>query len=159
MPTSTDLLSALRAELVARGLVRKPSAGGAGVPLHVEPLDGPPAPLEREAPEDHARLVATIMGGGELAAPAFEAGRRRVVITVHYRSVGTRGLMDGRALDDAIRKALVDRPDHGFGYTLADGTAAAVWVLQASVYGGLGPVSRDRDGSHERAAYVLEVLS
>lgn len=163
MPDSTAVLTALRDELVARGLVRKPSDAGAqsapptnGLPpCHVEP-NAPPAPGEREAPEDDASLVVTIRLSSELGEEAF-AYRRRMVIDVIYRSLGTGALKRARALDAQIRSALVDgRPDYGLGWTM--GTTSPVDVLQSSVYGGLGPVSRDpAQGATDTAKYAFEV--
>lgn len=161
MPDSTAVLTALRDELVSRGLVRKAtvagaqSSTGAAPPCHVEP-NAPPAPGEREGLEDDASLAVTIRLSTELGEEAF-AYRRRIVIDVIYRSLGTGALKRARALDAAIRSALVDgRPDYGLGWTM--GSAAPVLVLQSSVYGGLGPVSRDpAQGATDQAKYAFEV--
>lgn len=162
MPDSTDVLTALRDELVQRGLIRKAtttgaeSATGAPPPCHVEPT-APPAPGEREAPEDDGSLVLTLRLSTELGEQPFDSYRRRFVIDAVYRSKTTGGLKRGRALDSAIRSALVDgRPDYGLGWTM--GTTAPVLVLSSQVFGGLGPVSRDAgQGATEVAKYVLEV--
>ena len=165
MPDSNAILTTLRQELITAGLVRRPSdAGNPGLPpAHIEPVAGAPAPGEREAPEDDAELVLTLNLSSELAELPFDSYRRRTVVDVHYRSVTTHGLQRARTLDAAVRRRLVDgRPDYGFGWTMGAGApapyAAGVLVLSSSVYGGLGPVSRDPgQGAHDLAKYVIEV--
>lgn len=161
MPDTNAILTAFRDELVNLGLVRRASAGGTqstsggAPPCHVEPVAAP-APGERAGVEDDATLVVTIRLSGDLAAQPF-APSRVTVADVIYRSKGTDGLKRARALDAAIRNAIVTgRPDYGLGWTM--GTTAPVEVLQSSLYGGLGPVSRDPgQGATDLAKYAFEV--
>lgn len=160
MPDSSAVLSALHGELQARGLVRRPSINGALPPAFVEPSGGPPAPGEREASESGMTGPATglvvSLNASELPEGPFDSHRRRVVVAFTYRSRGTDGLRAGRALDAAIRSAIVKRADYGLGILLNAG-ATPLFVRQAVTYGGLGPVS-DLDGVRtERSSYVLEV--
>lgn len=162
MADSNDVLTCLRQELINAGFVRRPSVAGALPPAHIEPVDGPPAPGERPAPEDDDTLVVTLDLSSELAEQAFDTYRRRAVIDVHYRSKGTAGLQAARRLDAAIRERLTGPPAYGFGWTLGAGApaplAAGIEVLAAAVWGGLGPVDRDPgQGAHDLAKYVIEV--
>lgn len=158
MPDSTVVLTALRDTLVAAGLVRRPGTTNSTLPpIHVEPSGGAPAPGGREAPEDHPTLVVTLRLSGEVAQGPTMALRRIIVVDLVYRSRTTAGLKAGRALDAAVRDALVERSDYGVGLTI--GTTQPVQVLQATVFGGLGPVSDVEDVRTDRAAYALEVLA
>ncbi len=154
----TRALTALRNELVTRGLVRKPSVAGALPPMHVEPLDGPPAPGDREAPEDDGALVATIRLGSTIAEdPGSASYRRRVAIDLILRSSSTTGLMAGRRLDAAINAFLTGQASYGIGVSLDAGGPYSTQVLQAYQYAGIGPVDQDGGIHTDRASYVLEV--
>lgn len=158
MPLTTvnDVLTALRNELVAAGIVRKPANAGALPPMHVEPRGGAPAPGEREAPEDDPDVVVTISLSGDLAEAPF-APTRRTVVDVRYRSKGNTGLIKARKVDAAIRARLVNNASYGLGYLLDAAGAAPLLVLQASVFAGLGRISNDPDqGFDELAKYALE---
>lgn len=159
MATANQVLTALRNELVAAGIVRKPSAAGPLPPMHVEPDDGAPAPGEREAPEDDATLVITLTLSGELGETVLDAYRRRVVVDVRYRSRSTAGLKRARDVDAAIRTRLVSgRPDYGLGWNLDENGAAPVFVLSSQVFAGLGRISATAaSGYDEVAKYMLEV--
>lgn len=159
MPDPNVTLTALRDELVAAGLVRRPGVAGPLPPLFVEPMGGPPAPGEREGSEAGDDLVATLRHSGELAAGFAGSGRRTIIAELTYRSRGTPGLKAGRELDAAIREALVERADYGLGLTLGASGPRPVLVLQASVFAGLGPVSDLEGVRTERAAYALETLA
>lgn len=159
MTDTTLLLTAVRNELVTAELVRRPGVAGELPPMHVEPQGGPPAPGERDSPETDGDLVVTLRLSGELSEGPFNAYRRRAVLDVLYRSRGTGGLKAGRLLDAAIRDRIVKRADYGLGYTLDLGGPAATLVLEAGVFGGIGPVS-ELDGIRtERAAYLFECLA
>lgn len=162
--TTNDVLTALRQEAVNAGLVRKPATVSALPPMFIEPEGGAPAPGEREGTENHATLMVTIELSSELAAPTFGAGTRTSIVAVHYRSKTTAGLQAARTLDDAIRSRVVGRPDYGLSWTMGAGApaplAAGLYVLQAGVFAGLGPVSRDLgQGVHEVAKYSIETLA
>ncbi len=159
MPDATRVLTALRDDLEAAGLVRRPGTTGVLPPAHVEPRTGPPAPGDREAPENEAVLVVTLRLSSEAPARAGAAFTRTCIIDVIYRSASTAGLKLGRALDAAIRARLVQTAGYGTGVMLADGQASAVHVLELSVFGGLGPIDLDGDVRTELAKYSLEVLS
>lgn len=159
MPDSTAVLTAFRDELELADLIRRPSAAGPLPPMHVEPAKGPPAPGEREAPEDHPSLVVTLRLSTEGSVRAGAAFIRTIIADVIYRSTGTAGLKAGRALDAAIRARLVQTAGYGTGITLAEGTPTAMHVLELAVFGGLGPVDIDGDVRTDQAKYSLEVLA
>jgi hypothetical protein len=161
MADVNEVLTAFREELVLAGLVRKPGTAGVLPPLHVEPQDGAPAPGDREAPEDDATrnadgkiiagLVVTVGLSGDLGEAPGDSYRRRTVLDVRYRYVGTTGLKRARDLDEAIANRIVRRADYGIGYLLADGVAP-VFVLQALIYSGLGVIGP----GDELAKYLIE---
>ena len=165
MPDSTAILTALRDELVTEGLVRRATTAGAQSstpappPCHVEPI-APPAPGEREGDEDDATLAVSLRLSSTFGELPFDSYRRRVVIDVVYRSKTTDGLKRARALDAAIAEAIVNRPDYGQGWVMGSGgsSGSPVFVLSSSIYGGLGPVSRDASqGATDVAKYLFEV--
>lgn len=158
MPDSSAVLTAAHNHLTAAGLIRRPNNAGTPPPAFIEPSGGAPAPGERDGVENDDLLVVSL-GSAELAEGPFDSYRRRVVVTFTYRSRSTSGLRRARALDAQIRRRLVEQHDHATGYLMDAGSPVPVQVLQASVYGGLGPVADDDDVRTERASYVLEVLA
>jgi len=154
MADVNDVTTAFRQELVTAGLVRRPSTAGSLPPMHVEPVEGAPAPGEREAPEDDATLAVTLRLSGELGEAPFDSYRRRVVLDVRYRSKTTAGLKRARVLDAAIRQRIVNRPDYGLGWIMG----GTVLVLSSTLFAGLGPIGSDpAQGYDELAKYALEV--
>lgn len=158
-PDSTAVLTALRDALLAAGLVRRPRDAGALPPLHIEPSGGAPAPHDRADASDPAAqretdndLVVTLRFSGDVTpAPGPGARTRIVVADLIYRSEGTAALKAGRALDAAIGDLLAGPTTYGDGVQLP-----GLFIVQASVFAGLSPVS-DVDGVRtERAAYALE---
>lgn len=158
MPDSSAVLTALRNELVAAGLgVRKASVAGSGYPIHVEPLEGAPAPGERNAPEDNADLVISILVSTEFGEESQNTYRRRTVIDFRYRSRGTAGKKAAAAVDAAIRQYLTTQGAYGTGWGMDDN---AVYVLSVAVFGGFGPIARSKaEGYTDGAKYVLETLA
>lgn len=161
MPTPTQILTAFRADLVAAGLVRRPSEAGVLPPCHIEPADGAPAPGEREGIENDAELVVSLFHSGDFAEDTFDTYRRRAAIDVRYRSIGNTGLIRAAGLDAAIRSRLTS-PDrnYGLGFALSDGT----FIYQAVQFGGFGPLERGRTGNGAArftngAKYVLEAAA
>lgn len=154
---STDILTALRNELVTAGLVRKPGNAGPLTPLHVAE-DVAPAPGDREPPETDANLVVTADLDVELGRPNFAASTRIIVIRFLYRSRKTAGLIRARRLDSAILDRIADRPDGGLGWIMDQGGAHPVFVHSSALYGGLGRVAMSEDGVIDHSArYVFEV--
>lgn len=166
MADASAILTALRQELVNAGLVRPPSVAGALPPAHVEPVDGAPAPGEREEPEDHASLVVSLFYSGDVTPAAFTDGRTGV-IDVRYRSSGNPGLKTAMALDAAVVRRLVTRLDeaegrYGYGYVLGDGAPApleaGLRVRQVSVFGGFSRLSSSKAAGFDHIAkYAVEV--
>lgn len=161
MPDVTALLTAMRDDLVAAGLVRKSGAAGALPPVIVEPAGGAPGPGDRfdatdpvASRETAGNLVVTLRLSGEVAASGPAARLRVAVIDVVYRSDTTGGLKAGRALDAAIRDRYVGPTTYGIGVQLP-----GAFLTQVSIFGGLGPVS-DVDGVRtELAKYALEAVA
>lgn len=158
MPDAGAVLTAFREELVAAGLVRRPSEAGAAPPAHIEPLEGAVAPGDRAAPENDAELVVSIFHSGDLSEPnGYEAAqRRRTVIDVRYRASTNAGERRIMALDGAIRARLIN-PATNYGYGFVIGTAAPLSVYQAALWGGLGLVQRGAGvGLDFVAKYLIE---
>lgn len=158
MPDNSAILTAFREELIAATLVRRPSDAGAGVPCHVEPLGGPPAPGEREGEEDHPTLVVTLLDAGTWGEDNYSAGgRRRMTVDVHSRAATSAALREAMALEAAIVGRLI-RPETNYGYGFTLGTAAALFCHQATPNGG-GPLglSVRGVGYGRLAKWVLEV--
>ncbi len=168
--TATDVLNALRDEMVNAGLVRRASVAGPQSapkqpdkpdadppPCHVEP-DAPPAPGEREAPEDDATLVVTLRASPGFGEQPFDSYRRRVIVDIIFRSKGTGALKRANALNEAIDNLIAGgRPDFGFGWTMGE-PDHPVLVLSSQRYTDIGPVSRDAgQGSTEQAKFYFEV--
>jgi hypothetical protein len=157
MPDSAIVLTALRDELVGAGLgLRKASIAGAGYPIHVEPVEGAPAPGERNPPEDDDTLVISLIISGELGEEGADAYRRRTVVDFRYRSSGTAGKQAAAAVDAAIRAYLTSRGSYGVGWAMGDGDPV-VFVLSVGVFGGFGPIARSKaEGYTDGAKYVIE---
>lgn len=158
MPDGTEVLAALREELIAAALVRRPSEGanatGSPYPLVIEPYDGPPAPGELGDDEvDHNELVVSAFYAGGLgAADGFEASTRKVhSIDLRYRSKGMAALRAAMDLDAAIRARII-RPETNYGYGWVMGTAAPLFVHQATPIGDFAPLSRSRDRGFDHVA-------
>lgn len=159
MADAAEILTAFREDLIELELVRRPSEAGPRPPMHVEPVEGAPGPGEREGIEDDAGLVVSLFNGGELGeGTGYEAAiRRRQVVDVRYRGKDNAAVRRIFALDAAIRASLVT-PARNYGYGFELGTAAPVFVHQAAVWGGLGPLGRGRDTGFDFVAkYLLEV--
>lgn len=154
MPDSAVVLTAFRDELVAAGLVRKAAVAGVLPPMHVEPVEGAPAPGERPAPEDHADLVVSIFASGELAENGPDTYRRRLIIDVRYRAKGTAGLKRAAALDAAIRAYLTAQArNYGAGFVMG----GSLFVMGVGVFGGFGSIARSKaEGYTNGAKYLVE---
>ena len=159
MSGTTATLTALRNELEGRGLIRRPNTPGAAPPLFIEPAGGAPAPGEREGDEGGARLVVTARLSGEGPTRAGEGYRRLIIVDLIYRSTATLGLIEGRALDEAIVAALVGGSSYGTGLLLDESGPEPVLALEASVFAGLGPVSETGGVRTESSKLALEVLT
>jgi hypothetical protein len=156
--TANDVLTALRDELVNRGLVRRPSVAAPATPAHVEPLGGAPAPGDKAGVEDDPGLVLTLRMSGYTADAPY-APTRTVIVDVLYRSRTTAGLKRGRDLDAAIVEAIVRRPDYGYGWLMGDVPGPGLLVVSSAVYGGLGRIGIDETGTvDELAKYAFETL-
>jgi len=145
------VLAAFREELIAAGLVRRPSDTGTDPPAHIEPLGGPPAPGEREGIEDDAELVVSLIDAGTFAESPFDgATRRRMTVDVHTRAASSTALRRAMALEAAIVARLI-RPEtsYGFGFTL--GATSAVFCQEATPSGG-GPLGSVRGVGWARVA-------
>lgn len=156
--TSVDyVLSALREELVDAGLVRRPSESiPAGVPpCHIEPVEGAPAPGEREGIEDDAELVLSLFASGVLGEGAFDAGyRRRVVLDLRYRAASSAAYRRAMALDAAVVGWLI-RPATNYGHGFTIGVASPLLVHEAAVFGGFGRLGSSREAGYDAVSKLL----
>lgn len=157
MPDAGAILTAFREELIAAGLVRRPSDAGALPPAHIEPLEGAVAPGDRHGTENDDELVISLFHSGDLSETNYDAAlRRRTVIDVRYRTPSNAGERRIMALDAAIRARLIS-PATNYGYGFIIGTAAPLNVYQAALWGGLGPVQRGAGiGLDLLAKYLIE---
>lgn len=86
MPTNTTtVLTALRAHLIAAGLVRKGSVAGALPPLVLDPVAGPPAPGELEGIFGDPDLVITARPGGDFPPAPPDGWLLKATIDLIYR--------------------------------------------------------------------------
>ena len=156
MADASAVLSALRQELVDGALVRPPSVAGILAPMHIQPVEGPPAPGERKAPEDDPGLVLSIFEGGRYAEGPFDAVvRARFNIDLRSRAKTNGDLRRAMALEAAIVGRLI-RPatNYGYGFTLAAGGTAPLFCQEAAAAGG-GPVSSGRGVGFDRVLKIM----
>jgi hypothetical protein len=168
VPGVTEVLTAFRADLVAAGLVRRasdPRAAGATPPPPMvnEPPEGPPGPGDDlgDGLTGDPELVLSLIGSGEVSpANSYDAAvARTITLDVRYRSRTAAALRRAEALDAAIRARLI-RPEtnYGYGFTLAEGTPAAILVQAVGIFAGFSPVNRSRAGGYDhRASYAVTV--
>lgn len=156
-PTSpNELLTAIRRHLIDADIVRSPATADPDLrPCFVEPVNGAPAPGEREGTEDDALAMLSISLSTTLGELPFDTYRRRFSIDFRYRSRGTAGLKAARALDAAIRAELIGRDDYAFGYVLAEGTADALLILSASEWSPLSKLQTDPNGGQTDIAKIV----
>lgn len=128
MPTTTDLLTALRAHLAGLGLVRIPPAAGAAPPMVLEPLQIP-APGELEGVADDG-LIISALPGGDFPAGEGEGWLLRTTIDLRYRAHDSRRI---HALDAQIVASLHEGP----GIRRHDWVMGGTYVLETGLYGGL----------------------
>lgn len=168
------ILAAFRADLIAAGLVRRPSEPEpvGAPPMHVEPVEGPPAPGEREGVEDDPDLVLSLMHSGDLAEGTgyAAAAQRRTVLDVRYRSRTAGALQRAAALDATIRRHFT-RPqrNYGYGFLMAPDLivdegqpterSGALWVQELGVWGGMGPVGRSRAAGYDHVAKYVVIVA
>lgn len=155
----TRALTALRNELEARELIRRPGVAGPLPPLFVEPAGGPPAPGEREGSEAGTNLAVTLRLSGEVAPGTATGYRRILIVDLVYRSRETAGLKAGRDLDAAIRAGLLDGVTYGTGVRLDEAGPADTVILELSVFAGLSPVSELGGVRTEQSKLSLELLA
>lgn len=140
------VLEALRAELVAAGLVRAPNDPGAGArpwlpPAWKHPDGGAIAPGDKadEGAPEPARddgLVVSLMHAPGVPPSAGEEERRVDGVDVVYRG---RAVPDIVTLDAEVRAVLLgDPPDPG---GRSDWVMGGVYVIQSRLYRALQPVS------------------
>lgn len=156
--STNRILTAMRNDLEAAGLWRRPSAAGILPPVFIEPRAGPPAPGDQAAGAGAGELVVTLRLSGQMAEAQPVSYRRRVVVDVIYRSIGTGGLRAGRDLDDAIRARLVERDDP-LGYTLDAGGDLPTFALDIQAWAGLGPLSDVAGVRTDLAKYLIEAFA
>lgn len=109
------LLSALREDLVDRGIVRKPSVAGPASPMWLEPRVGVPAPGEGDVPVEVGQdmvLGAYLTGG--ISPQPYGSFLRKAIIDIRYRCSHPK-LAEQAYVD--ITAALIDRRDFTLGGT------------------------------------------
>jgi hypothetical protein len=157
---NATILDAFREHLIAATLARRPSQSTpAAHPAYIEPPEGAVAPGDKAGVEADAALVLSLFMGGDIPGAGFEnVVSRRAVVDVHYRAASAAAVRELMALDASIRALLLNPTNYGLGFTM--GTATPVFVRQAHVWAGLGPIERGAGiGYRYVAKYALDVAA
>jgi hypothetical protein len=150
-----ELLTELRAYLVAEGVVRDPRVAGGAPPLWLQPRHGTPAPGEgTNATETGADAVLGAFVVDQVpAGPGLGYSRRDIVeLRLRVRQAPT-----ARAIAAQLFDRLATSP---FGIR-TDWQMAAIRVIESRQWTGLQPVPTDEpeQGFTFRVAYLLETYS
>jgi hypothetical protein len=144
----TDLLVAMRDELAAQDIVRKPSVAGAQPPMWLEPRLGVPAPGEGKKAEEigtDAVLGTWVVSG--LAPAPYNAGRRVDFVDIRLR---TRTAPIATALEEAIRGALIDKRNWVMG---------GLTVIESLLYRAMQPTGSDKQSFDWIFTFSFETYS
>jgi hypothetical protein len=142
----SELLDALRDELIAAGLARKPSIAGATPPLWLEPRDGVPAPGEGDNPAavgDPLVLAAFLTGG--IPRQAYAKMLRRDIVDIWLRA---RTFPDITTAEAAITAQLIDKRNWTMGTSLK--------IIECEQWRPLQPLERDEHGFTFTVSYWFE---
>lgn len=154
MADVSQIMGAFRAHLIDAGIVRRPSEPGPEPPMFVSPIDGAPAPGEREGVENNAALMLSLLYSSDVApATAYDAAiSGRHVLDVRYRSASAEARRMGMALSAEVTRSLINpSTNYGYGFMLG-----GLWVLEVNVAGG-GPISSSADrGFDDVVKYLVE---
>lgn len=142
-----SLLVAMRAHLVADGVVRVPRVAGSAPPLWLQPRDGVPAPGEGNPTErdDDAVLGAFVTGG--IPPRPYESMLRKTIVDLHIRTRTPSGAIE---LDAALAASLIDRRN----WLMDD-----MRIVESLQWRALQPLGSDAQGFTFVVAYVFETYA
>jgi hypothetical protein len=144
----SELLHALRDELVTATLVRKPTVAGVAPPLWLEPRDGVPAPGEGDNPTAvGATLVLGAFHTGGIARQPYAKILRRDIVDLHLRALSAPDIFTAEA---AITDRLIDRRNWLMGDLL---------IIESEQWRPLQPLDRDEHGFTFVVAYWFETYA
>lgn len=140
------LLTALRDQLIAQDIVRKPSVAGARPPLWLEPKFGTPAPGEGDnATEIGTDLVLAAFVTGGFAPEPYGSWQRRPIVDIQYRGVNAVTI---EQTELAVTGALIDRRDWMMG---------GLHVIECQQWNALARVGSDPQGFMFRSSYWFQL--
>jgi hypothetical protein len=141
-----DLLSDLRAYLIAQGIVRKPSVAGALPPMWLEPKLGVPAPGEGvNATEVGDPVLGAFLTGGFAQPPYMGSWLRQPIVQINLRATSPQTI---QAAELAITKRLTDKRDWTMG---------TQYVVESEQWQALQRIGSDEQGFESSVAYWFEL--
>jgi hypothetical protein len=145
----SQLLHAMRDELVTAGLVRTPRTAGVLPPLWVDPRDGVPAPGEgSSSTEIGATMVLGAFPTGGFPRQPFEKMLRRDTVDLHFRALKSPDIF---TLEAQITDRLIDRRNWTMGGDLT--------VIECEQWRPLQPLDRDEHGFTYVVSYWFETYA
>jgi hypothetical protein len=142
------LLNAIRDELVARDIVRKPTVAGPLPPMWLEPALGVPAPGEGNNPVgigDDLVLGGFLTGG---FAPAPYATLRKPIVDIRIRTAKDKAYL-AEDIELAITARLGDQRDWTMG---------GLYVVESQQWRPLQRLGSDAQGYEHVVAYWFELI-
>jgi hypothetical protein len=140
-----DLLTDLRAYLIAQGVVRKPSTAGSLPPMFLEPQLGVPAPGEGQGNEVGDPVLGAFATGGFVLGPYMDSFARQPTIQINYRGKDPQAI---QALELQITKRLVDRRDWMMSST---------YLVESGLWQALQRLGSDTQGWEYTSAYMFQL--
>ena len=150
--TAARLLTALRAELVASGVVRDPRTPGALPPMWLSPRSGTPAPGEGAGSETGPTAVLAAFRSGGIPPAAARGHSRRTTVDVVMRVTQAPIAED---LDAQLRAVLAPAP-LAARYAWAMG---GLQVIESRVWRELGPLGFDEQAFSFVASFLFETYA
>lgn len=111
------VIEAVRDELIAQGIVRKPSVAGAEAPCWIEPRNGVPAPGEQSdggkpVEKGDSAVLGLWMAPGIPQEPFVASTIRHSVVVIEIR---VKTAKDAVLIENRVRAALNDKVDWDLG--------------------------------------------
>jgi hypothetical protein len=140
------LIEAVRDELIAQDIVRKPSVSGPEPPCWIEPRNGVPAPGEdtdggSSAEKGTSAVLGLWLAPGIPQAPQVASVIRHSVVTIEIR---VKAAKDATSIENQIRHALNDKVDWDLG---------GLHIIDSLLYRELQAVSRNAQAFTYDVAY------
>jgi hypothetical protein len=143
------LLTAIRDELIAHNIVRKPSVPGPLPPMWLEPTLGEPAPGEGNNPVEIGEdlVLAAYLTNG-FAQPAYST-LRKPIVDIRIRSAKDKAYL-AEDVELAITPRLRDRRDWTMG---------GLYVVESEQWRPLQRLGSDTQGYTHVVSYWFELLT